>query len=145
MDFDATSLYPSAMWDRDSVYPKIDSRFAFKPHMNKTYAFNIQILNQDADKSAIEGIIYYNPPNLIFQYLPVKEKVKKLEVNRMKNGYIIDKLTNVDIHEIVKIGGKVIRIYEGVIYVENFRISPLRKVLVKVFALRQKYQDEKNI
>ena len=24
-DFDATSLYPSAMWDRDSVYPKIES------------------------------------------------------------------------------------------------------------------------
>ena len=23
MDFDATSLYPSAMWDEKSVYPKI--------------------------------------------------------------------------------------------------------------------------
>ena len=22
-DFDATSLYPSAMWDKNSVYPKI--------------------------------------------------------------------------------------------------------------------------
>ena len=24
MDFDATSLYPSAMWDKNAVYPKID-------------------------------------------------------------------------------------------------------------------------
>ena len=34
MDFDATSLYPSAMWDEKSVYPKIESAFAFQPHMN---------------------------------------------------------------------------------------------------------------
>ena len=33
----------------------------------------------------------------------------------MRNGYIIDTLTSVDIQEIVKIGGKVIGIYEGVI------------------------------
>ena len=30
MDFDATSLYPSAMWDDNSVYPKIETGFAFK-------------------------------------------------------------------------------------------------------------------
>ena len=33
----------------------------------------------------------------------------------MRNGYIIDTLTSVDIQEIVKIAGKVIRIFEGVI------------------------------
>ena len=55
MDFDATSLYPSAMWDENSVYPKIETGFAFKPHMNKTYveAFNNQTFNQDGDESAI--------------------------------------------------------------------------------------------
>ena len=37
MDFDATSLYPSAMWDQNSVYPKIETGFAFKPHMNDIY------------------------------------------------------------------------------------------------------------
>ena len=42
MDFDATSLYHSAVWDEKSVYPKIESVFAFKPQMNETYedAFN---------------------------------------------------------------------------------------------------------
>ena len=34
----------------------------------------------------------------------------------MRKGYIIDTLTSVDIREIVKTGGKVIEIYEGVIY-----------------------------
>ena len=45
----------------------------------------------------------------------------------MRNGYIIDVLTSVDIEKIVKIGRKMIEIYEGVIYHENFRISPFKK------------------
>ena len=32
----------------------------------------------------------------------------------MRNGYVIDTLTSVDIQEIVKIGGKIIQVYEGV-------------------------------
>ena len=145
MDFDATSLYPSAIWDQNSVYPKIETGFAFKPHMNDIYveAFNNQTFNEDGDESAILTIKYYNPPDLIFQHLPVKEKVKKIEVNRMRNGYIIDTLTSVDIQEIVKIGRKVVGIYEGVIHRENFKISPFRKVIEKVFDLRQKHKDEK--
>ena len=37
MDFDATSLYPSAMWDENSMFPKIETGFAFRPHMNHVY------------------------------------------------------------------------------------------------------------
>ena len=44
----------------------------------------------------------------------------------MRNGYIVDTLTSVDNQEI-KIGGKVIEIYEGVICRENFRVSPFKK------------------
>ena len=62
----------------------------------------------------------------------------------MRKGYIIDILTSVDIQEILKIGGKVIEIYEGVIYRENFKKSPFGKVIEKLFALRQKYKDEHN-
>ena len=62
----------------------------------------------------------------------------------MRNGYIIDTLTSVDIQEIVKIGGKVVEIYEGVIYRENFKVSPFRKIIDILFKLRQKYKDEKN-
>ena len=62
----------------------------------------------------------------------------------MRNGYIVDYLTSVDIQEIIKIGGKVFEIYEGVIYRENFKVSPFRKVIDKLFALRQRYKDEGN-
>ena len=62
----------------------------------------------------------------------------------MRNGYVIDTLTSVDIQEIVKVGGKVIEIFEGVIYRENLKISPFGKVIDKLFALRQKYKHENN-
>ena len=146
MNFDAKSLYPSAMWDCNSVYPKIESGFAFKPHMNDVYvkAFNNETFNEDGDEYGILTIKYYNQPDLIIQHLAVKEKVEKVEVNRMRNGYIIDTLTSVYIQKIVKIGGKVIQIYEAVIYRENFKVSPFRKVIEKLFALKQKYKDEGN-
>ena len=37
-----------------------------------------------------------------------------------------------------------IEIYEGVIYGENFKISPFRKVTENLFALRRKHKDEHN-
>ena len=51
-------------------------------------------------------------------------------------------MTSVYIHEIVKIGGKVIEFYEGGVYRENFKVSPFRKVFDELFALRQKYKDK---
>ena len=88
MDFDATSLYPSAMWDENSVYPKIETGFAFEPDMSdiSVEAFTNQTFNHDGDESAILTIKYYNHPDLTIQPLLVKEKVKKIEVNRMRNG-----------------------------------------------------------
>ena len=53
-------------------------------------------------------------------------------------------MTSVDIQEIVKIGGVVIEIYKGVIYRENLKVNPFRKVIDKMFALRQKYKVENN-
>ena len=77
MDYDATSLYPSAMWDETFVHPKRETGFAFKPDMIDIYveAFNNQTFNQGGNESAIIRIKYYNPHDLIFQHLPVKEKV----------------------------------------------------------------------
>ena len=43
-----------------------------------------------------------------------------------------------------KIEGKVVEIYEGVIYRENFEINPFEEVVDKLFALRQKYKNENN-
>ena len=62
----------------------------------------------------------------------------------MRNGYITQVLKSVDIQENVKIGGKVTQIYEGVIYRENFQVSPFEKIIDELFALRKKYKDEGN-
>ena len=71
MDYDADNLYSSAMWHENSVYPKIETGFAFKPDMNIVYveAFNNQSFNEDGDESALLTIKYYNLPDLIFQHL----------------------------------------------------------------------------
>ena len=76
MDFDATSLYPAAMWDEKSDYLKIDTGFAFKPHLNdvNAEAFNNQSSNQDGNESLFLKIKNDNPPDLIFQHLSVKKK-----------------------------------------------------------------------
>ena len=142
-DFDALSLYPSAMWDEKSIYPRVETGYAFTRDMNDELVekFNNQTFTRG---SAVLKIKYYNPRDLIIQHLPIKEKEKKIEINRMRNGYITDTLTSVDIQEIVKIGGEIVEIFEGVIYRENFKVPPFRKVIDKLFALRQKYKDENN-
>ena len=128
------------MWDENSIYPRIETGYAYTENMNDELVekFNSGNFNHGI---AILKINYYNPKNLIVQNLPVKEREKKIEISRMRNGYIIDTLTSVDIQEIVKIGGKVTEIYEGVIYRENLKVSPSRKVIDKLFALRQKFKD----
>ena len=60
----------------------------------------------------------------------------------MRNGYFLDHITSADFQKIVEIGGKVVEIYEGVIYRENFKKTPFKKVRDKLFELRQKYKDE---
>ena len=62
----------------------------------------------------------------------------------MRNVYQIDTLTSVDIQGIVKIEGKVVEIFEGVISRESFNVSFFRDVVDKLFALRQKSKHEKN-
>ena len=62
----------------------------------------------------------------------------------MRNGCIIQTSTSVDIHETVNIDGKVIEIYEGVIYRDNFKVNPFRKIIDNLFALGQKYKDKNN-
>ena len=62
----------------------------------------------------------------------------------MPDGCITQVLTSVDIEEIVKIRGRVIEIYEGVIYRENVKINPIERLITELFALRQKYKEGNN-
>ena len=78
-DFDCVSLYPSARWDKNSIYPKIETGYASEKHMNNEIVekFNNQTFSQG---SAILKVKYYIPKNLIVQHLPVREKEKKLRL-----------------------------------------------------------------
>ena len=131
------------MWDENSIYPRIETGYAFTRNMTDELVKKLNKGNFNKG-SAISKINKYNPENLIVQHLPITEREKKKEITRMRNGYIIDHLTTVDIHENVKIGEKVIEIYEGVIYRENFEVSPITKVIDEIFALGLKNKDHEN-
>ena len=62
--------------------------------------FNIETFNEDGNVSATLNIKNYSRLLPIFQHLPVEEKVKKIEVNRMRKFYTIDTLTSVDIKKL---------------------------------------------
>ena len=75
-DFDVVSLYPSAMWDENSFYPRIETGHAFTRYMNEELVE--KFINQTFTQgSPILKIKYYNPRDLIVHHLPVKEEEKK--------------------------------------------------------------------
>ena len=57
---------------------------------------------------------------------------------------LIEHLTTVDIQQIINVGAKLIKIYEGVFCRGNFKVSPFREALDKLFASRQNYKDGNN-
>ena len=128
---DATSLYPSAMWDDENVHLKIVTGFVFTVDMNGE-SFE-KFSNNFNQGSAVSKVKYYIPPDIIFKHLPVKERVQKVEVNPMRNGYIIDTLTFADIKQLILSVGEIVRKYEGVIYGENFRMNPFKRLIGKLY------------
>ena len=125
------------MWDENYNYPRIETGYVFTKDMNNELVkkLNTGYFNQG---SAILKIKYYNPKDTIVQHLPVKERVNETEIHRMRNGYIVDTLPSVDIHEVFKNASKVIEIYEGVNYRKNFEVGLFEIVIDKLFSLRQK-------
>ena len=90
------------------MYPKTETDYASTPDTNDEIVENI-ITGTFTRGRAILKVLFFNPSDLIFQHLPVREKVKKTEIKRMGNGYNIDILTSVDILENVELGGKAIQ------------------------------------
>ena len=139
-NFDDTSLYPSALYDENSVCPIKETDCAFKPHMSDIFVIDFinKTFNQNENDSETLKIYYYNPLNLMFQHLPIREKVENVVVNRMRNSYTNDTLKSVDNCEKVKVGGKVNKNYEGVNHRENFKKSHFKKIVEKLFLLQDK-------
>ncbi|ESP02102.1 hypothetical protein LOTGIDRAFT_157251 [Lottia gigantea] len=127
MAFDANGLYASATSDLDSEYPKAESGRPFLPEENKEFVklFNEQIFRP---RTAILKVWFEYPTNMFFQPIPAK-----------------DKITFTNKEEIVKAGGRIIRILDGIVYEENFKTPPYRDYILILRDLRNKYKREGNI
>jgi len=149
MAFDATSLYPSAMYDENSEYPKAESARKFRQEEEReiVYKFNTQTFRP---KTGIFSVVFQYPNDMFFQPVPIKDKVKNqnnnshVKVIRFRNGICYDVLTSVDIQEIVRCGGKILHITDGIIYEKNYQVSPFRNYIEKLFNLRKRYKTEGN-
>ena len=77
MDLMLPRCIPVLRGTNKSVYPGTEQGFASKSHTNDVYVelFNNQSFNPEYDENAILKIKNYYPPSLIFQQLPVKEKL----------------------------------------------------------------------
>ncbi|ESO82747.1 hypothetical protein LOTGIDRAFT_155765 [Lottia gigantea] len=118
--FDANGLYASAMSDLDSEYPRAESGRPFLPEEEKEF---VKLFNKQKfrPRTAILTVWFDYPKNMFFQPIPAKDKItftnkegKKETGNkiRFRNGFCHDVLTSVDIQEIVKAGGRIIRILD---------------------------------
>ena len=149
VSYDFNSLYPSAQIDKNSTWPKIETAYPFKKYMNDAvcYLFNNRRWDE-LNRSAFLTVKYHNPENLIFQHLPVKEKIENPyknnrfeEINRMRNGIIIDTLTSVDIVEIVKYGGEILEVYEG-FFCYNLEFNPYTEFVTDMFQKRDMFKSQ---
>ncbi|ESO95187.1 hypothetical protein LOTGIDRAFT_175240 [Lottia gigantea] len=148
MAFDANGLYASAMTEGE--YLKAESARAFLPEEEKEF---VKLFNKQKfrPRTAILKVWFEYPKNMFFQPIPAKDKITftnrigQKETGskiRFRNGFCHDVLTSVDIPEIVKSGGKIIRILDGIVYEENFKTPPYRDYILILKELRNKYKKE---
>ncbi|PAA48597.1 hypothetical protein BOX15_Mlig030240g1 [Macrostomum lignano] len=153
MNFDGVSLYPSAMSDKDSEYPRAETARVFDISEEKDFLaqFNSQTFRP---KTAVLKIMYENPNTVFLQHLPSKDKEKFYNpetkanetktLNRFRNGKVIDTLCSVDIQEIVRMGGKILKIYSGIVYEKNYDFSPFQNYITNLFEMRKVFKKENN-
>ena len=149
VSYDFNSLYPSAQIDKNSTWPKKETAYPFKKHMNESICtlFNSGRWN-GLNRSAFLTVKYRNSENLIFQNLPIKEKIENPyknnrleEINRVRNGIFIDTLTSVDIVEIVKCGGVILEVYEG-FFCHNLICNPYTEFFTDLFEKRDLFKSQ---
>ncbi|ESP03444.1 hypothetical protein LOTGIDRAFT_171384 [Lottia gigantea] len=125
----------------------------FRQEENKEF---VKLFNEQKfrPRTAILKVWFEYPTIMFFQTIPAKDKISftsrigKKETGtkiRFRNGLCYDVLTSVDIQEIVKAGGRIIKILDGIVYEENFKTPPKRDYILILRDLRNKYKREGNI
>ena len=95
-------------------------------------------------------IKYHNPSNLTFQHLPIKDRIQipyknntYEYINRSRNGTIVSTLTHIDIVQIVRTGGVVLKVYEG-FFCESLEYNPYKDFVFDMFRKRNEYKSKGN-
>ena len=149
------------MVDKDYEYPDASFARAFRQEEEQEFLclFNSQQIS--SKKQQFQQFYMSIQIDFFFQPIPAKDKIKSSipdrdeygnvseikkndDLIRFRNGIIHDTLSSVDIQEIVKAGGSIIKIYEGIIYEKNLEVNPYKEFVTRLFALRKKYKEEKN-
>ena len=88
-NFDENGLFPTAMSDKESVYPKVETGSAFKKDMKDDLAkaFNNQSFTK---RCAILPEFIRKNIYIILYYIPRRRKVATREINSSINGNIMD-------------------------------------------------------
>ncbi|ESP02073.1 hypothetical protein LOTGIDRAFT_157219 [Lottia gigantea] len=153
MDFDANGLYASVVSDLDKEYPKAENPRAFQPEEEKKF---VRLFNEQKFrlKTAIFKVWFEYPKLMFFQPVPSKDKITvtnkegKKETGtkiRFRNGFCYNVLTSAGIQEIVKAGGRIIRILDGIVYEKNLDRPPYGEYVLKLRDLRNQYKEEGNV
>ena len=102
----------------------------------------------ELNRSALLSVKYHNPESLVFQHLPVWEKIENPykynrleEINRMRNGIIVDTLTSVDFVETVKNGGIILEVFEG-FFCHNVEYNPYIEFVTDLFEKRDLFKSQ---
>ncbi|ESP03478.1 hypothetical protein LOTGIDRAFT_171415 [Lottia gigantea] len=144
MAFDANGLYASAMSDLDSENPKAKSGRPFLPEEERKI---LKLFNEQKfrPRTAILTVWFKIPKTMFFQPIPATDNITF--TNKEGKGKLAVKsgLEMVSVKEIVKAGGEIIRILDGILYEENFKTPPYRDYILILRYLRNKYKQEGNI
>ena len=145
---DYISFYPSAMAHPYSKWSKIDTA---KAGSIKDSNYLCELFNngdwKSLNKSGFYKVRYYNPKEFIIQHMSGKENVfiyrkkRSEEINRFKNGDIIQHLSSVDIEEVVRSGGYIVKMLEGFIC-DNLEFNPFERFNIGITSKRNKFKEE---
>ena len=145
---DYNSLCPSAMNHLDSKWPKIETAKAIRPE-NSEYLCELFINGEwkNLTPTGFFKMSYHNPIEIVLQHTSVKENVfndrknRSEEFNRFKNCDITQHLTSMDVEEVVRSGGYIVKILEGFIC-DNLEFNPFERLNKDMTDKRNKYKEE---
>ena len=101
---------------------------------------------KNLNKTGFFKVSYHNPKEIIFQRMSVKENVfndrkhRFEEINRFRNGEITQHLTSVDVEQIVRSGGYIVKVLEANICV-NLQFNPFERFILDMTDKRNKYKE----